>query len=84
MIWTSPSGHTYVTTPGSALLFPALGAPTGEIALPERPNGCTDRAAMMPRRRHTRAENRANSIAAERRRSSIARRIVKLAGLQHN
>ncbi|MGD1112347.1 MAG: hypothetical protein ABR885_19185 [Mycobacterium sp.] len=54
-----------MTTPGSALLFPALCAPTGEIALPERPNGCTDRVAMMPRRRHTRAENRANYIAAE-------------------
>jgi hypothetical protein len=24
VIWTSPSGQTYVTTPGSALLFPSL------------------------------------------------------------
>jgi hypothetical protein len=24
LILTSPAGHTYVTTPGSALLFPSL------------------------------------------------------------
>ena len=34
LIWTAPSQHTYVTTPGSALLFPALCAPTGELAPP--------------------------------------------------
>ena len=73
VIWTSPSGHTYVTTPGSALLFPTLCAPTGEIALRELPNRCTDRVAMMPRRHRTRAENRANYIAAERKRGRGAR-----------
>ena len=31
MIWTAPSGHTYVTTPGSALLFPALAVSTGDL-----------------------------------------------------
>ena len=31
LIWTSPSGQTYVTTPGSALLFPSLCVPTGAL-----------------------------------------------------
>lgn len=67
VIWLSPSGHTYVTTPGSALLFPSLCAPTGETAQPRRPDRRTDQAAMMPQRRRTRAENRAKYIAGERR-----------------
>ena len=33
---------------------------------PHRPR-CADRTAMMPKRRHTRAQNRAHYIAAERR-----------------
>ena len=41
MIWTSPSGQTYITTPGSALLFPGLCAPTGALdPIPHRPR-CT-------------------------------------------
>ena len=35
VIWTSPSGGTYVTTPGSALLFPSLCRSTGGIPAPE-------------------------------------------------
>ena len=31
VIWLLPDGHTYVTTPGSALLFPSLCAPTGDL-----------------------------------------------------
>jgi hypothetical protein len=31
VIWTSPSGQTYVTIPGSALLFPSLCAPTEDL-----------------------------------------------------
>lgn len=31
VIWTLPDAHTYVTTPRSALLFPALHAPTGDV-----------------------------------------------------
>lgn len=70
VIWTLPDGQTYVTTPGSALLFPALCAPTGDpmrnTAATER---CADRTAMMPLRATTRAQNRAHRIAAERRRN---------------
>ena len=35
LILTSPAGHTYVTTPGSALLFLSLCRPTGGFASPE-------------------------------------------------
>ncbi len=68
VIWTAPTGHTYTTKPGSALLFPALCLPTGELHLPEHtPTANSDqRGAMMPRRRHTRAENLARRIEAER------------------
>jgi len=57
VIWTLPSGQTYVTSPGSAILFPALTVPTGD--LPETPSTpddrCGERTAMMPTRRRTRA-----------------------------
>ncbi|CQD18615.1 13E12 repeat-containing protein [Mycobacterium lentiflavum] len=69
VIWTSPSGRTYVTAPGSALLFPDLCAPTAEVTAHIRPGPCTHRDAMMPRRRRTRAENRADYVTAERRRN---------------
>ena len=31
IVWTSPSGRTYTTTPGGALFFPQLAEPTGEL-----------------------------------------------------
>ncbi|UMB68613.1 HNH endonuclease signature motif containing protein [Mycobacterium paraterrae] len=66
LIWTSPAGQTYVTTPGSAVLFPSLCAPTGGLEQSLGRSCCVDRAAMMPRRVRTRAQNRANYIAAQR------------------
>jgi hypothetical protein len=69
VILTSPSGQTYVTTPGSALLFPSLCRPTGDLPPHADPptQHCGERTAMMPRRRRTRAQNRAQRIATERR-----------------
>jgi hypothetical protein len=73
VIWTSLSGHTYVTTPGSALLFPSLSAPTGALdPVRDRPR-CTDRTAMVPTRRRTRAQNRAARITVERRHNQRVR-----------
>ena len=76
LIWTSPSGQTYVTTPGSALLFPSLCVPTTmsgpSVSGAARPR-CADRAAMMPKRSRTRAQNRAKYVAAERRRNRASR-----------
>ncbi|OBH53028.1 hypothetical protein A5687_07900 [Mycobacterium mantenii] len=75
LILTSPSGRTYVTTPGSALLFPSLCAPTGEILAPAAPRAepCGERTAMMPRRNRTRAQNRAHRVATERGQNRQAR-----------
>ncbi|KAA0110145.1 HNH endonuclease signature motif containing protein [Mycolicibacterium sp. P1-5] len=68
VIWELPGNQIYVTTPGSALLFPSLMTPTlpplhrlAEIEIP------ADRTLFMPRRKSTRAQNRAKYIAAERR-----------------
>ncbi len=76
LILTSPSGHTYVSTPGSALLFPSLCHFSGGIPAPEAdpPYGhCDQRTAMMPKRRRTRAQDRAYRIATERRQNHAAR-----------
>ncbi len=68
VIWTMPGGERYVTTPGSALLFPSLCRPTGNLPIPQpRRSGCADRGVMMPRRARTRAKSRAQAIADERR-----------------
>lgn len=79
IIWTLPGGHTRVTTPGSALLFPGLCAPTGDpppvAAMPDMQ--CDNREAMMPTRTHTRAQNRAARIAAERQHNRISREARK-------
>ena len=73
VIWTSPSEYTYITTPGSALLFPNLCTPTGTLeAIPHRPHRA-ERAAMMPKRRHTRTQNHAHYIATQRRHNRQAR-----------
>jgi hypothetical protein len=68
VIWTSPTGHTYTTQPGSALLFPTLCTPTAPTptggAGPEKN---TERGLKMPKRRRTRAQDRARRIQDERR-----------------
>jgi hypothetical protein len=76
LILTSPAGHTYVTTPGSALLFPSLCRHTGGMPAPEAdppPDYCPQRTAMMPKRARTRAQNHAARIATERRHNRDAR-----------
>jgi Domain of unknown function (DUF222) len=66
VVWTSPSGWTYVTRPGSRLLFPALCRPTGELPAVPKAHRRDDRGVMMPRRRGTREQDRAYRINAER------------------
>jgi Domain of unknown function (DUF222) len=78
VILTSPGGQTHVTTPGSALLFPSLchavgGIPTPEAQPPDPEDYCAGRTAMMPKRRRTRAQDRASRITTERRRNHAAR-----------
>jgi Domain of unknown function (DUF222) len=77
LILTTPGGQTYVTTPGSALLFPSLclavgGMPAPEAAPPPQ-EYCGDRTAMMPKRRRTRAQDRAARVTTERRHNRQAR-----------
>lgn len=68
VIWSLPDGQTYVTTPGSALLFPGLSAPSADPppAVPSPDDRCAKRDAMMPKRARTRAQNQAARITAER------------------
>ncbi len=68
VIWALPSGQTYVTSPGSAILFPVLTVPTGDLSeAPSTPEDrCSERTAMMPTRRRTRAQQRSQRITAER------------------
>ena len=75
VIWTLPSGQTYVTLPGSALIFPTLCAPTGDLppADPKMADRGGDPRVMMPRRKTTRADNRAKYLASERGRNHTVR-----------
>jgi hypothetical protein len=67
VVWTSPTGHRYVTKPGGSLLFPALAVPTGALILPtDMPQPGPNRGLMMPARRRTRASERAARISWER------------------
>lgn len=84
MIWTAPTGHTYVTKPGGALYFPQLANPTGELDLPEwSPTG--SRGVMMPTRRRTRAQDRAYRIWLERNHNQerIADAAIEAAAAEH-
>jgi hypothetical protein len=70
MIWTSPSGQTYTTHPGSRLLFPSLCRPTPPVAASANvASAQPNRGLMMPRRKTTREQDRAKRIEAERARN---------------
>jgi hypothetical protein len=73
VIFTLPDGQTYVTTPGSALLFLCVPTCVLEIPEPSVDDRCVERSAMMPRRRRSRTQNRAQRIEAERRQNRQAR-----------
>ena len=67
--WTSPSGQKYTTYPGSRLLFPTLCRPTAPTVIDHSVDLLDDatRCLKMPRRKQTRAANRAQAITDERR-----------------
>jgi hypothetical protein len=76
LILTSPAGRTYVTTPGSALLFPSLCRAVGGMPAPDADppsDYCAERGAMMPKRRRTCTQDQALRIATERRHNHDAR-----------
>ncbi|MGV0815946.1 HNH endonuclease signature motif containing protein, partial [Mycolicibacterium boenickei] len=65
--WTSPTGHTYHTTPFSQILFPdrIIHTPAPPTAPP--PTTTTDRHMKMPVRQQTRQQTRTQRINTERR-----------------
>jgi hypothetical protein len=71
IVFTSPSGRTYTTTPGGALFFPHLATPTETLTLavshPDPPpDSAPGRTLMMPTRKRTRSAERAARTAWER------------------
>jgi hypothetical protein len=67
IILTAPTGHTYLSEAHGAALFPTLGQSTGDLPPPTVPQPSRYRELMMPRRTHTREQNRQHRINAERR-----------------
>ena len=66
-IWTSPTGRTYTTHPGSRSHFPQWDTTTGGLPPPRQSETFSaGRGLMMPRRSRTRAAERAARIKAER------------------
>jgi hypothetical protein len=68
VIWTSPSGQSYTTQPGSRLLLPTLCLPTAPVTVTDVPTAHTA-GLTMPRRKTTRAQDRQHRIDDERRRN---------------
>jgi hypothetical protein len=64
--WTSPSGRTYITPPTGARFFPQLATPTGKLVLPNSPPPNPNRGLAMPKRKRTRAQDRAYRMEYER------------------
>jgi hypothetical protein len=68
VIWKSPTGKTYQTLPGSRVFFPTWQTTSAELPQQSAPPVAQDgnRCVMMPRRRRTRAADRARRINEER------------------
>lgn len=64
--WTSPTGKTYVTHPGSRVLFPRWNIATSPLPPPPTVDRAHARTLMMPTRRRTRAQNRLAYVKRER------------------
>ncbi|GLP77905.1 hypothetical protein TUM20983_50150 [Mycobacterium antarcticum] len=64
--WTDPDGQSHVTTPGSRLLFPELCEPTAPVTGATTPPTNNTPGLTMPRRKTTRAQDRARRIHEER------------------
>ncbi|OHT96356.1 HNH endonuclease signature motif containing protein [Mycobacterium syngnathidarum] len=67
VVFTSPTGHTYLTEPHGAAMFPTLAQPTGNLDLPAPPAETPGRGAKMPKRYQTREQDQRDRIAEERR-----------------
>ena len=59
VIWTTPTGRTYTTKPGSALLFPTVNTTSAPIDIPTQQPTSRGKIKTMPTRRK---RNRAKAI----------------------
>jgi hypothetical protein len=66
IVWTSPTGQTYTTRPGSRLLFPKWNTATAPMPVTEPPPHGLRRGLMMPTRRRTRDADRRARVTRER------------------
>jgi hypothetical protein len=67
VIWTTPTGRTYTTRPGSALLFPTVSTTSAPIDTPTPAPTSADKINTMPnRRKRNRARTIGYRIKAER------------------
>jgi len=62
VVWTAPTGHTYITKPEGAHWYPQLAQPTGTPETSEEPPRTPTRGHCMPKRTHTRAQERRQLI----------------------
>jgi hypothetical protein len=60
--WTAPTGKTYITQPGSRVLFPQWNITTATLPPPRQTDPPPAHTLMMPTRRRTRTDNRARYI----------------------
>jgi len=65
IVWTAPDGRTHTTTPGSRPLFPELSEATATFKASPVPVTHTG-GLSMPRRKTTRAQDRASRIQRDR------------------
>jgi hypothetical protein len=73
VIWTTPAGQSYTTTPGSRLFFPTWNTTTAELPPMAQPPPGSGRDNSMPKRHRTRAADRAARIKAEREYNAVQR-----------
>jgi hypothetical protein len=66
IVWRSPRGRIYTTKPVGAQFFPQLATPTETLVLPNSPPPNPNRGLAMPKRKRTRAQDRAYRIEYER------------------
>jgi hypothetical protein len=66
IVLTTPTGHTYTSIPTSRLLFPTVNTTSAPIPPGKPTPRGPDKTAKMPKRKRTKAKDRAYRIAAER------------------
>lgn len=71
VLWTSPAGKQYKTSPGSRLLFPAWNPTTAKLTPTANREHLPARGIMMPTRKRSRAADRALRIKCERARNDV-------------